>query len=400
MTLKFRSPLSVQSQKFPSFGLPPPANLKCPVPKVYMPSSLRSPGSKEIENLKKPFGSPREIDIRVTHSMPPEKIEIFKSMEDWAEKNILVHLKPVEKSWQPQDFLPDSSSEGFYEQVKALRERSREIPDDYLVVMVGDMITEEALPTYQTFLNSLDGVRDETGASPTSWAVWIREWTAEENRHGDLLNKYLYLTGRVDMKQIEKTIQYLIGSGMNIRTENNPYLGFIYTSFQERATFISHGNTARLAKKHGDLKLAQICGTIAADEKRHETAYTNIVGKLFEIDPEGSVLALENMMRKKILMPAHLMYDGRDDNLFDHFSAVAQRLGVYTAKDYADILEFLVSRWNVEKLTGLSGEGKKAQDYVCGLAPKIRRLDERVQCRAKQALSLPFSWVFDRDVKL
>ncbi|KAK8558221.1 hypothetical protein V6N13_038694 [Hibiscus sabdariffa] len=32
--------------------------------------------------------------------------------------------------------------------------------------------------------------------------------------HGDLLNKYLYFSGRVDMRQIEKTIQYLIGSGM------------------------------------------------------------------------------------------------------------------------------------------------------------------------------------------
>jgi hypothetical protein len=31
------------------------------------------------------------------------------------------------------------------------------------------------------------------------------------------------------------------------KTENNPYMGFIYTSFQERATKISHGNTARMA---------------------------------------------------------------------------------------------------------------------------------------------------------
>ena len=29
------------------------------------------------------------------------------------------------------------------------------------------MITEEALPTYMAMLNTLDGVRDETGASPT-----------------------------------------------------------------------------------------------------------------------------------------------------------------------------------------------------------------------------------------
>ena len=184
------------------------------------------------------------------------------------------------------------------------------------------------------------------------------------------------------------------------RTENSPYLGFIYTSFQERATFISHGNTARHAKEHGDIKLAQICGTIASDEKRHETAYTKIVEKLFDIDPDGTILALADMMKKKISMPAHLMYDGRDNNLFQHFSAVTQRLGVYTAKDYADILEFLVGRWKVEELTGLSGEGRKAQDYVCGLPPRIRRLEERSQSRVKQTQVMPFSWIFDREVKL
>lgn len=396
MALKL-NPFVSQSQKLPAFSLPPMASFRSP--KVRMAYTLNS-RTKEVESVKKPFMPPREVHVQVTHSMPPQKIEIFKSMEDWAEQNILVHLKPVEKCWQPQDFLPDPASDGFEEQVRELRERAKELPDDYFVVLVGDMVTEEALPTYQTMLNTLDGVRDETGASLSSWAIWTRAWTAEENRHGDLLNKYLYLSGRVDMRQIEKTIQYLIGSGMDPRTENSPYLGFIYTSFQERATFISHGNTARHAKEHGDMKLAQICGIIAADEKRHETAYTKIVEKLFEIDPDATVLAFADMMRKKIAMPAHLMYDGSDDNLFEHFSAVAQRLGVYTAKDYADILEFLVGRWKVEKLTGLSAEGKKAQDYVCGLPPRIRKLEERAQGRAKQGPVIPFSWIFDRQVQL
>ncbi|XVF84286.1 hypothetical protein PTKIN_Ptkin17bG0024800 [Pterospermum kingtungense] len=396
MALKFNS-ATFQSQKLPSFGLPPMTSLRSP--KFLMASTIGS-NSKEVGNLKRPFTPPRQGHAQVTHSLPPQKIEIFKSLEGWAEKNILTLLKTVEKCWQPQDFLPDPASDGFYDQVKELRERAKEIPDDFYVVLVGDMITEEALPTYQTMLNTLDGTRDETGASLTSWAIWTRAWTAEENRHGDLLNKYLYLSGRVDKKQIEKTIQYLIGSGMDPHTENNPYLGFIYTSFQERATFISHGNTARLAKEHGDNNLAQICGNIAADEKRHETAYTKIVEKLFEIDPDGTVLAFADMMRKKITMPAEFMYDGEDDNLFDHFSAVAQRLGVYTAKDYADIVEFLVERWKVKDLTGLSGDGREAQDYVCRLASRIRKLEERAQEKAKQAPSIPFSWIFDREVKL
>jgi acyl-[acyl-carrier-protein] desaturase len=94
-------------------------------------------------------GRAKEANVNVVHRMSSEKVEIFKSMEDWARSNILTLLKPVEKSWQPQDFLPNPTSGGFIEEVNELRERTKDIPDDYFVVLVGDMITEEALPTYQ-----------------------------------------------------------------------------------------------------------------------------------------------------------------------------------------------------------------------------------------------------------
>ncbi|KAF5955126.1 hypothetical protein HYC85_007982 [Camellia sinensis] len=341
---------------------------------------------------------------QMTHSMPPEKIEVFKSLESWASQWVLPLLKPVDQCWQPQDFLPDPTLpfDAFTDEVRTLRERTAGLPDDYFVVLVGDMITEDALPTYQTMINTLDGVRDETGASLCPWAVWTRSWTAEEKRHGDLLRTFLYLSGRVDMLMVEKTVQYLIGSGMDPGTENNPYLGFVYTSFQERATFISHGNTARLAKESGDPVLARICGTIASDEKRHENAYARIVEKLLEVDPSGAMIAISDMMRKKITMPAHLMYDGRDPKLFEHFSAVAQRLGVYTADDYADILEFLIGRWRLEKLEELNAEGRRAQDFVCGLAPRIRKLQERADERARkmEPHGASFSWIFNKEVAL
>lgn len=165
--------------------------------------------SKEVEKKTKLLR--RNVG---TNRMAPEKLEILLSMDGWVEENILPLLRPVETSWQPQDFLPEASSEGFFDGVREVQERAREIPDEFYVCLVGDMVTEEALPTYQSMLNSFEGVRDETGCSPVPWAVWTRAWTAEENRHGDLLNRYLYLSGRVDMRQVEKTIQYLIGAGM------------------------------------------------------------------------------------------------------------------------------------------------------------------------------------------
>ena len=69
--------------------------------------------------------------------------------------------------------------------------------------------------------------------------------------------------------------------------------------------------------------MAQICRTIAVDEKRHETAYTKIVEKLFEIDPDTTMVAFEDMMWKNVRIPTHLIYNGKDGNLFDHFSVVA-----------------------------------------------------------------------------
>lgn len=197
-TLSFTRPQSHHLK----WSTPRPSN-RCTRPQAFPISAVAAP----------PMPTPSH---QKTHSMPPEKVEIFKSLEGWATQNILPLLKPVDQCWQPQNFLPDSSMpyEEFSDRVRELRQRTAELSDDYFVVLVGDMITEDALPTYQTMINTLDGVRDETGASANPWATWTRWWTAEENRHGDLLRTYLYLSGRVDMITIERTVQYLIGAGM------------------------------------------------------------------------------------------------------------------------------------------------------------------------------------------
>ena len=163
-------------------------------------------------------------------------------------------METGEAAWQPQDYLPDLSKDGWEDEVKELRKMTAGIPDELMIVLIGDMVTEEALPTYQTLLNTFEGCDDPTGTTDSAWARWSRGWTSEENRHGDLLNKYLYLTGKCDMRAIEVTIQHLITSGFNPRARKDPYRGFLYTSFQERATRISHGNVGALAKKHGAVR--------------------------------------------------------------------------------------------------------------------------------------------------
>lgn len=313
-------------------------------------------------------------------------------------------LETGEKAWQPQDYLPDLSQEGWEESVKELREMAAEVPDDVMVTLVGDMITEEALPTYQTLLNTFEGCDDPTGTSDSAWAKWSRGWTSEENRHGDLLNKYLYLTGKCDMRNIEVTIQHLITNGFNPMAKKDPYRGFVYTSFQERATKISHGNVGKLARDSGDKNLHRICAKIAGDEGRHENAYQQFCEEILKRDPEGLIFEFGDVMRGQIVMPAENMEDGISSTLYEDFSEVAQRLGVYTAIDYAEIIGHLVKRWDLENLEGLSGEAEKEREYICKLPERYKKLAERSmnkqkkleQTTGKLPAKKQFGWIYNR----
>lgn len=283
-----------------------------------------------------------------------------------------------EEIWQPTDFLPNSQSNNFIEEVKEIQELSKELSDDFWTVLVGDMITEEALPTYESWLMELDGVEQDPD---NPWAKWVRQWTAEENRHGDVLNKYIYLSGRVDMREVEITTQHLISDGFDIGTSRDPYKNFVYTSFQELATYISHNNVAKIARKGGMKALAKMSKIIAGDEMRHHQAYTTFVNHIFELDPSEMMIAFSDMMKHKIVMPAmHLRESfANKSTLFEDFSTVAQRIGVYTGQDYIDILKKLNNTWKIDQIRGLNEEAEKAREYLLKLPERMERIAGRVR---------------------
>jgi acyl-[acyl-carrier-protein] desaturase len=221
---------------------------------------------------------------------------------------------------------------------------------------------------------------------------WVRNWTAEENRHGDLLNKYLYLSGRVNMRQMEISTQWLIADGFDIGTDQDPYRNFIYTSFQEMATNVSHRRVASLAKKDGDTLLSKMCGVIASDEARHAKAYKAFVSKIMEVDPNEAIIAFEDMMRKKIVMPAHFLREMGQTigQTFAHFTDAAQRLGVYTSVDYVDILKDLIVEWRLESARDLNEQGEKARVYLMNLPDRLSRIAERMK---NPTLEYKFSWI-------
>ncbi|HQV36564.1 MAG TPA: acyl-ACP desaturase [Flavobacterium sp.] len=317
------------------------------------------------------------------------RLEVMQLLEKNIDNFVNDYLIPVEKIWQPTDLLPDSEKETFFEEVKELREIAKDLPYDFWVVLVGDTITEEALPTYESWLIEVEGVDNE---GRNGWSRWVKNWTGEENRHGDVLNKYLYLSGRVNMREIEMTTQHLINDGFDIGTGRDPYKNFVYTSFQELATYISHNRVAQMAKKYGDNKLSKMCKLIAGDEMRHHMAYSEFINQIFKVDPSEMMLAFQYMMKQKVVMPAHFLRESgqKISSAFEHFSDSAQRIGVYTAHDYVDIMQKLIEKWEIDKINGLTDEAEKARDFLMKLPARMARVSERLVVPQESHI---FKWV-------
>ncbi|RZM04186.1 MAG: acyl-ACP desaturase, partial [Pedobacter sp.] len=197
---------------------------------------------------------------------------------------------------------------------------------------------------------------------------------------------------RVNMREVEMTSQHLINDGFDIGTGRDPYKNFVYTSFQELATYVSHNRVSQLAKKYGDNKLSKICRLIAGDEMRHHHAYSEFVNRIFQVDPSEMMLAFQYMMKQKIVMPAHFLRESGEKigTAFEQFSDSAQRIGVYTAADYVDILQKLIDKWQIDHITGLTAEAEKARDFLMKLPARMTRISERLVIPAESHI---FKWV-------
>jgi acyl-[acyl-carrier-protein] desaturase len=107
------------------------------------------------------------------------------------------------------------------------------------------------------------------------------------------------------------------------------------------------------------------------------------------------MIAFEDMMRKKIVMPAQFLRESGEPQgeAFAHFSDAAQRLGIYTAIDYVDILKELNADWKIDQVTGLNEQGEKARDYLMKLPDRLLRLADRMKIPEKE---YKFKWIYDQ----
>jgi acyl-[acyl-carrier-protein] desaturase len=61
-----------------------------------------------------------------------KRIEVMHFLAQKIDSIIDEFLKSIDTNWQPADFLPDSSTENFEQEVRELQAQSKELPYDYL----------------------------------------------------------------------------------------------------------------------------------------------------------------------------------------------------------------------------------------------------------------------------
>jgi acyl-[acyl-carrier-protein] desaturase len=131
---------------------------------------------------------------------------------------------------------------------------------------------------------------------------------------------------------------------------------------------------------------------IAGDEMRHHHAYSEFVNKIFKVDPSEMMLAFQYMMKLKITMPAVFLRESGEKigTAFEEFSNSAQKLGVYTANDYVEIMQKLLDKWSIDKISGLTDEAEKARDYLMKLPGRMAKISERLVLPEETKI---FKWV-------
>lgn len=309
-----------------------------------------------------------------------KQIQTIRKLEPYVRNTILP--KYVKATWQPNQLLPN-----VYDEIKPIvvQEMAKNVPDEVFISLVGNAITEECLPSYVGLINRMISYEDHKDA----WANWIRIWSSEENKHGDVLNRYLYLSGRVNMNAFEKHTQELILKGFGSKLDEEPYLFFLYTSFQELATKVAHMNVGKYAKTYGDTYLSNICTIIACDESRHAFVYRSIVKQLLLLDPDGMMIAFAKIMRNGIEMPAGEM------QLFSEYVNITSVLEIYTVDDYIKICEYLCNFWNIEYINVSTREAQEAKNFIC--AKHIRILKRLKKSQNSKKTSIPsidsFDWL-------
>jgi acyl-[acyl-carrier-protein] desaturase len=308
------------------------------------------------------------------------KFEVLKDLEPRV-RELMARHEQKRELWYPSDLIdpqPDTCPDTHYEE---LRKRAAGIPDHARAALAVNLLTEEGLPHFHRLLAVYLG-------DDSHWRVWNNLWTAEEDRHGQVLHDYARVTRLLQQRKLEEMQFEYLKAGFHPAWDKDPYRVFAYTTVQERATQHSHAETGRVVAEY-EPSLAVILSHVAKEEARHYTFYRTIFEEILARDPDQA-LHSASFILPSIDMPGHSMPGFRD------LADVIRRAGIYGPRDYLRIVQEQIRYWRIEKLTGLGELGRMAQEKIMAIPDRLKRVAEIMETRSR-AKTFSFEVVFNRE---
>jgi acyl-[acyl-carrier-protein] desaturase len=236
--------------------------------------------------------------------------------------------------------------------------------------LIVNLLTEDNLPYYYETINRV--------FTHDVWRVWNRRWVAEEMRHAIVIRDYITVSHSVDLAALEAGRMQQVSGGV-VPDPISPADALAYVALQELATRVSHRNTGTMLDDEAGYK---VMARVAADENLHYLFYRDLVTAALEIDPSGTMLAIERQVRT-FEMPGTGIPD------FNALAVAIADAGIYDlALHHDQVLAPVVLRhWNVAAIEGLDAEAEEARNRLLTYIARVERVGKRVTERRQKKLT-------------
>ena len=235
---------------------------------------------------------------------------------------------------------------------------------------VVNLLTEDNLPYYYETIHRV--------FADDIWRVWARRWVAEEMRHAIVIRDYITVTHSVDLAALEAGRMQQVCGGV-VPDPESVADTLVYVALQELATRIAHRNTGTMLNDDAGYK---VMARVAADENLHYLFYRDLVSAALEIDPSGTMLAIERQVRT-FEMPGTGIPD------FAALAAAIADTGIYDLSLHHDqvLVPVVLRHWDIESIEGLDAEAEQARDRIVDYIARVERVGRAMVRRRDRRLA-------------
>src|SRR5438067_7411961 len=215
------------------------------------------------------------------------QVGFLQALAPEAERLLERHLAAA-KEWFPHEMVPwdrvaEADPAGPWDPATA----SAVLDDAARSALYVNLLTEDNLPYYLHSIGTMFTLDHP-------WGEWARRWTAEEARHSIVIRDYVTVSRLLDPIELERGRMHQMSVGFDDGHLPTAADGFIYVALQELATRISHRNTGKLLEDEAGRR---VMDRVAADENLHYLFYKDVVQAALELDPSGTMCAIERQVR-------------------------------------------------------------------------------------------------------